>query len=499
MNASRSLRLLALLGLASLFAAACSGDGGEGDSSDSNGEDELSQKPPQFVLLAFDGSKSNSFWAESRAFAKTVQANGAQAVHFTYFVNPSYYVPDADKAKYCGPKHSCGKSDIGFGGTLGDVNARIEQTRLADLEGHEIASHAVGHFDGGTWSEADWESEFNAFDKLFWNNPDGSPRHGLDDIKAKGMVGFRAPLLATSPGLFPTLKKHKFTYDTSRSNAAGYWPAKDANTNVWNFPLAQLVLKNSGKKTLSMDYNHFVSHTKGVETPSRKEEFKKDVLDTYLAYFESNKNGNRAPVHIGHHFSKWNGGAYWEAMKEFAKIVCVQPNVKCVTYRQFNAWLETRSATQLADYRKKSFEAGPEETYCEDSSPTACPHEDATSHDDPNDDEPVPTATLGSACLADTDCNLTSGEAGFCYGYDRDAKGAIKHGYCSQKCEGLCPGASTFCTAVEGFRDGVGFCTIKSSSSSDCASFPNSVATDVERYIGASTAKPSTSNVCLSK
>lgn len=110
-----------------------------------------------------------------------------------------------------------------------------------------------------------------------------------------------------------------------------------------------------------------------------------------------------------------------------------------------------------------------------------------------------PPATLGSACTADSDCAFSDGQTGFCYGYDRDDKGAIRHGYCSQKCGGLCPGSSTFCTAVTGEQGGTGFCAIKSSSSSDCALYPSSVGTDVERYIGNSTAKPSTSNVCLHK
>lgn len=394
MNLARSVRVVAVVGFASLLGAACADDSTSAPDNDRGGvtgpEDDLSQKPPQFVLLAFDGSKNNSFWAESRAFAKSVQVNGKQAVKFTYFVNPSYYLPDANKKLYCGPKHACGKSDIGFGGTAADVTARLEQTRLADLEGHEIASHTVGHFDGGTWTEPEWGTEFDAFDKLFWNNPDGTPRPALDAIKAKGIVGFRAPLLAYSAGLYPTMAHRGFTYDTSKSNAKGYWPAKV--DGVWNFPLAQLVLEHSGKKTLSMDYNHFFAHTKGVNDATRKDEFKKDVLDTYMAYFEANKAGNRAPIHIGHHFSKWNGGAYWEAMQAFAKTVCVQAGVQCVTYREFEAWLETRTPTQLADYRQKSFEAGPEESYCDAAAPKDCPHEDSDSHEDPPaPDQPAPT------------------------------------------------------------------------------------------------------------
>lgn len=37
------------------------------------------ERPPQFVLLGFDGSKDNAFWDESMAFADTVSTmNNAQ-------------------------------------------------------------------------------------------------------------------------------------------------------------------------------------------------------------------------------------------------------------------------------------------------------------------------------------------------------------------------------------------------------------------------------------
>ena len=35
--------------------------------------------------------------------------------------------------------------------------------------GHEIASHAVGHFNGAAWSSADWDKEFRAFGEIVTN------------------------------------------------------------------------------------------------------------------------------------------------------------------------------------------------------------------------------------------------------------------------------------------------------------------------------------------
>ena len=56
------------------------------------------------------------------------------------------------------------------------------------------------------------------------------------------------------------------------------------------------------------------------------------MLQTYLDYFKSNYAGGRAPLHIGHHFTDYQNGAYREALKVFARAVCGLPRVRCVTY-----------------------------------------------------------------------------------------------------------------------------------------------------------------------
>jgi hypothetical protein len=76
MNTARSLRRFAgsLAALALVTTAVgCSGAASE-DGADAPGATSSAQtsaRPPQFVLLAFDGSLNLDFWEESRAFAKT--------------------------------------------------------------------------------------------------------------------------------------------------------------------------------------------------------------------------------------------------------------------------------------------------------------------------------------------------------------------------------------------------------------------------------------------
>src|SRR5262249_9226138 len=65
--------------------------------------------------------------------------------------------------------------------------------------------------------------------------------------------------------------------------------------------------------------------------------------------------GNRAPLHIGHHFMNYGGGAYNEALKSFARAVCGLPEVRCVTYAKLADFMDQQNAETLAAYRKGDF------------------------------------------------------------------------------------------------------------------------------------------------
>jgi peptidoglycan/xylan/chitin deacetylase (PgdA/CDA1 family) len=317
-------------------------------------------RPPQFVLLAYDGSYSLTAWEAIRGLTQTQHAQGKE-MHFTFFASGVYFVNSGSKSIYQGPHHEAGHSDIGFGGTSEEIASRIDEMNLAYSEGHEIGSHANGHFDGSKWSTEDWTNEFNQFEKLIFDvfninkiNPNRKLANGWlfqkSDIK-----GFRAPLLGASPGLFETLKNKGFTYDTSRTAPSDYWPEK-MSTGLWNFPLAALRIAGTNKKTLSMDYNFYVAQSGAKADPENKELYAQQMYDTYIEWFQKNYNGNRAPINIGHHFSSWNGGAYFSAFSKFAAKVCGLPEVRCVTYREYVQWLESLPAGQLATYKKGQFE-----------------------------------------------------------------------------------------------------------------------------------------------
>ncbi len=79
-------------------------------------------------------------------------------------------------------------------------------------------------------------------------------------------MGFRAPLLGHDEATYEALAAKHFTYDTSKTNEMGYWPQRERG--IWNFPLAQLRIAGTGKRTLSMDYNFYFAQSGGKEEPA---------------------------------------------------------------------------------------------------------------------------------------------------------------------------------------------------------------------------------------
>jgi len=319
------------------------------------------KRPPLYVMFAFDGSRSLDMWQETRDFS--VNMNKAnKPVKFTYFINSVYYIASQFKNKYNAPQGGPGKSAIGFGGTTDDVKSRFVQTNSAHEDGHEIANHAAGHFDGSKWSYNQWDSEIRQFfDMMFdkflaFNGLKTYPSpfdKGWKFLKSE-MVGFRAPQLGLNNAMYSVLQQNQVKYDTSKSGAPNLWPQK-SSLNIWNFPLAEIQVAGTKRRTLSMDYNFYYVDSKGSPNAANAKTFENRMYQSYMKYIQDNYNGNRAPINIGHHFSKWNGGAYWNAMKRVVADVCGLPEVKCVTYKEFMNTMETLDPKTIQAYQKSQF------------------------------------------------------------------------------------------------------------------------------------------------
>jgi hypothetical protein len=311
-------------------------------------------RPPQFIAIAFDNCTELERWREWRDFAAELDGVG-KPLRFTFFVSGINFLANANRSIYVPPREPRGSSRINFGGSADDVRARVALINELHAQGHEIGSHAVGHFDGRAWSSSEWQREFHMYDELFRN---AAPNNGLPagegfDFPLSKVTGFRAPYLATGEGLYAHLRGSRFRYDTSGVSDADAWPRK--KDGVWRFNLASIRLSGAGRKTLSMDYNFLVAHSLGLASLPHRERFGRQMLQSYLDYFRASYSGNRAPLHIGHHFSDYQNGAYREALKAFARMVCGLPEVRCVTYTELADFMDAQNAETVAAYQAGGF------------------------------------------------------------------------------------------------------------------------------------------------
>jgi hypothetical protein len=315
------------------------------------GDNASSGKPKQFVVMAFDGSRSLPMWQKTLDFSQAMNASGTP-VRFTYFLSGVYFLNYRKASRYTPPHGPAGYSAIGFADSNNDIERRISYVNRAIEEGHEIGSHANGHFDGSTWSKADWQQELDSFRDLVFNaakNNDVSVEDAdrfAVHLDQSQLIGFRAPELGHNNSMFETLVKEGYAYDTSLGNLKpDTWPKKNSN-GLWEFPLAKIPYANTASTLLSMDYNFYFKQSNAKEVAKKGDAtwnaFYQDTYNSYVNYFESNYQGSRAPVFIGSHFSEWNDGVYWQAMQDFATHVCGKPEVVCGTFSDLKKYMEQR-------------------------------------------------------------------------------------------------------------------------------------------------------------
>lgn len=282
----------------------------------------------QQIILSFDGAHNNDVWQRSFDLAEKTGAK------FTYFVSCVYLLDRDKKGLYQAPDGRRGRSNVGFGSGRDDIAARLDNIWRAHMEGHDIASHGCGHFDGGKWSKAEWRHEFDQFSSILanaWstNEIEGEPE-GWKDFAQRDIRGFRAPYLSTGPGLYQALVDSGYRYDAS---AVSRGPAKPESAfGLTRFSLPLIPEGPRNKLIIAMDYNLFARHSRAKETEDVDGRFEERTYQAFKAAFEKQYDGDRIPLQIGYHFTLMNGGAYWRALERFAGEVCVRTDVDCVSY-----------------------------------------------------------------------------------------------------------------------------------------------------------------------
>lgn len=299
-------------------------------------------RPKQAVIISFDSARDIAQWQRSRALAKRTGA------HFTYFLSCVFLLTPETRNAYAGPHRSAGRSNIGFAASKDDVAARLEQIRLAVAEGHDIGSHACGHFDGKDWTKADWLAEFAAFRHVLENAyalngiaPEPADWRAFAD---HAVVGFRAPYLSTGKALYAALTEAGFRYDASGVSKGPVEPK--ASDGILHFSLPLIPEGPKERPVIAMDYNLFARHSGAVETPDPDKAFEERTYRAFRASFEKQYEGKRMPLQLGFHFTLMNGGAYWNALERFAGEVCVKADVECISFRD---WAERHPPSSTPD------------------------------------------------------------------------------------------------------------------------------------------------------
>lgn len=309
------------------------------------------QRPPQFVVVSFDGVGWHEEWQHWMAVARRVP------FRFTGFLSGTYLLSDATRDRYHPPYYPPGTSEIGWG-TRADLRVEIADLNRAVAAGMEIGTHFNGHFcasaglpsGGNTWSTHDWDTELDQFFHLLrdYRADNALPASTELRVQRGDITGDRTPCLEGRPAaLYPALAAHGFAYDASFTRPALTWPTRDPRSGLWQIGMTTFPLHGTDHPVTTMDYNYFFTQRGGVDgTLAEARADQRQVLATYDDLYRRSWHGNRAPLVLGNHFNDWDHHAYVNALTSFVLHTCGRPQTECVPFRDLVAWLEVQRAHQ---------------------------------------------------------------------------------------------------------------------------------------------------------
>lgn len=322
------------------------------------------EKPPQFIIVSFDGVGWHEKWQHWFDVGTKVP------FHFTGFLSGTYMLSDETKMAYQGPGHAPGKSSISWN-SASDLPVEIKDLNQAYAEGNEIGTHFNGHFcagaepSGNQWTTADWNNELDQFYSMVQNVKANNPGVQMDDLAfdpKQEVRGERTPCLeGKAEELFPALVDHGITYDSSFTKTGISWPKQSQQYKIWQFGMATFPIHGTGKQQITMDYNFYYTQRQASSNGVTQEESAADseqVYQTYNDMFNATWNGNRAPLVLGNHFNAWNNNAYEDALTKFVLEKCGQDGVECVPFRDVLAWMSVQDPDRLAQLQAQAPETG---------------------------------------------------------------------------------------------------------------------------------------------
>ncbi len=307
------------------------------------------EKPPQFVIVSFDGACKDELFQH---YMDVAERNNA---HYTFFLTGLCILPEEDRFLYQPPGKPAGSSAVGFAdATL--VAQRIVNWSRAYNEGHEIGTHFLGHFcdEAGvqTWDAAGWRSEIEQFNGIIDNwasinkvsNPTPFP------FNSSIVKGGRTPCLAGQRDeMYPVFTDFGYVYDSSNGGDLE-WPRKNSY-GLWDFPLQTIKISGYGRNQLSMDYNFLYTQNNASVTADQAtcDKIEESTYQSFIDALDAVYNGNRAPFLIGNHFNEWVCGAYKNALTRFIDDATANyPDVKFVTNMDLVRWLDAQDPSTIS-------------------------------------------------------------------------------------------------------------------------------------------------------
>lgn len=335
---------------------------------------EEGEKPPQFVLVSFDGGGWHDRW---QTFMETAKPHDAR---FTVFLTGVYLVEKANRELYQAPNQEPGASTVSFYPDEPSIAQLVEDLNEANSRGHEIGTHYNGHFcaasegGGDTWDTEDWKSELDQFFDFLTNYRENNG-YGADfptlDVTADSIRGGRLPCLDGKwSELVPVWKDHGITYDTSRSATLGtgvHWPY--AQDGLWQFevpvvfspafdgPESPAKEGDDSPIVTAMDYNFWAKINGAQNEPEKRDVMHDAALETYRYMYASAYAGNRAPLVLGNHFNGWNDNAFNPAVEQFMSEVCGEPDTYCTTHRDVIQWLSLQDPERVKEWQSAAASA----------------------------------------------------------------------------------------------------------------------------------------------
>lgn len=312
------------------------------------------ERPPQFVIVSFDGAGSHEKWRYWRQVADRAH------LRFTGFLSGIYLVDKAHRSAYHGPGHRPGAASIGFPDTE-EVPVLVDDLNTAWREGHEIGTHFNGHFcagagrSGAQWSSAEWSSELRQFFGFVrdYRTINGAPGWPALIVPPESITGGRTPCLEGDPAqLMPALRSFGFDYDSSGVRTGLAWPTRN-QYGIWEFPMAYVPMPGRPGGVVSMDYNFWVKQTGNPPTTGNSAADSAQVLRTYRQMYQAAYTGNRAPLVLGNHFNSWNNNAYTQALTRFVTETCTRPDTYCVPYRDVIGWMRAQDPQVLSELQRR--------------------------------------------------------------------------------------------------------------------------------------------------